>query len=151
MSSKSHVTMVSERCKVCGDLYDSNTIALATRFNSNGELVTPFDDTNTWMGDWGICPEHQEQHDDGFFFLVGVKADDTAKTGGTLKPAEADRSGEMCAIKRDLARELFDNISIDDGELMAFVDQRVIDTLHEWKASGTEKAARQEAEQEGAS
>lgn len=118
--SKSHVSMEQHICKVCGHTYDTGNILLDKRLRESME-------THTVTGA-GLCPDHQKLYDEGFVALVGVdESKSRVGAGGTIKPEDAYRTGEVAHIRREAAWVL--NIPIPDGIPLVFCDPAVISQL----------------------
>jgi hypothetical protein len=108
------VTMDHKLCIVCGNRYNSGDILLS----SLSPVVTPTG--------WGLCDEDEQLRKDGFLALVEAKNIPT--NGDVMKPEDADRTGRVAHIKREVLTRVF-NCPIPDGAPVAFVEVGVIDKL----------------------
>lgn len=124
MTAKSYVTMEAKMCPVCGEITGTNSILLDTRLQERFDHET--------VTGWGLCPEHSAQQEEGYVFLIGAEAPANGKD--VLMLEEANRTGEVIAIKREVAESIFDREILP----IQFVDSEVIDMLR--------KAARYENE-----
>ena len=113
--SKSYVGMGYEVCPVCGE-HHTETILLDKRLKATLEQSNC-----TGMS---FCPEHQKQHDDGYVFLIEVS---NQNTSSTLKPSDANRTGNYAAMKREAFSQVFDT-NIGDKPIV-FVEVGVLDAL----------------------
>lgn len=129
MSDKSHVSMEQKICPVCGVKFETDALLLDTRIRTvkdrtghrRRELMQSMD-RYTVTG-WKLCDEHQAQSDDGFLHLVEIDPDKSSGKGVD----EVHRTGNLAALKRDVARNLFD---IDVGDHpMVFIEPGVIEIL----------------------
>ena len=102
MSDKSHVSLEQRVCIVCGKPYDTGCILLDRR------LRQVFN-THTTTG-WGLCPEHQKLHEEGFIALIECDAEKSGNPapGGTVKPENAHRTGLIAQIRREAFSKVFD-------------------------------------------
>jgi len=120
--SKSHVSMEQKQCPVCGIVFDSGAILLDTRI-VNGKLRESMEhDTITG---YGLCPEHQELFDKGYIALVEATS---PSSGANLKPHEANRTGIICYLRREIADDVF-NVKLSETIPMVFVEPGVIEKL----------------------
>lgn len=112
-----HVATGKRVCKVCGDgLLHKQRLAIPDEHKLTG---------------WGYCPEHQQQIDDGFVFLL--EADNAIPKGDNpvLQADTARRTGRYIAMRRALFNDLFD--APHDG-YSSFIDVEgfeMIIALHE--------------------
>lgn len=113
--TKSYVGMGYEVCPVCG-IHHTETVLLDKRLKDTLEQSNC---TGT-----SFCHVHQEQHNNGYIFLLEVTNEGE---GAVLKPAEAKRTGNYAAIKREVFNQIFD-IDINDKPI-AFVQVGVLDAL----------------------
>jgi hypothetical protein len=124
MGEKSFVTMVQNVCLVCCVPFDTGDLLMDTRI-IGGKLRNTFE-RNTITG-WGLCPEHKKLHEDGFVALV--EANPPKKyPQANLKPEDADRTGNICHLRRTVADDIF-NVKLDPKLPMIFVEPGVIDKL----------------------
>ena len=109
-------------CPVCGKVHtDSKDTGILIH---KGLREIP--DEKTVTG-YALCKEHQEQVDDGFIHLVEVdESKSTLRENGNLNPEDAYRTGKLCAIKKEVALQIFDTKKLPE---MVFVDGEVIDKI----------------------
>lgn len=126
---KSHVTMEQHVCIVCGNTFDTENILLDKQLRAKFE-------TYTLTGN-SICEKCQSLLDDNYIALVSVK---NIEKRNTLKQEEANRTGELTWIKREVFDQIFD-IKAKDLPMM-FVEPEVITTvknlMHEAKENADE-------------
>lgn len=97
---KSYVTLEQNVCPVCGKTFDTGAILMDKRLQDRF-------DHHTTTG-FSLCPEHQAQADDGFIFVVGCdESKSKRQPNGLIKPQDAYRTGEVCAIKKEVAAQIF--------------------------------------------
>lgn len=94
------VALEQRQCVVCGSLYETGNLLMDTR------LRNVFDGKHACTG-LGMCPEHQKYVDDGYIICIEV-SNQPGKNGEALKPEDADRTGNICFIKKEAACEIFD-------------------------------------------
>jgi hypothetical protein len=117
---KSHVSMEQHKCLVCAKDFDTGTILLDRQLRQRFEHTT--------LTGWGLCPEHEKLHQEGYIALIGA---DDAKSehepNGTIKPEAAWRTGDVIHMKF----EAFDRIiSIPRGRhSFMFCDPAVIEKI----------------------
>ena len=118
---KSYVTMEQNVCPVCGKAFGTGAILIDKRMKDRFER-------NTVTGH-SLCPEHQAQADEGFVFLIAADPSQskTSLDGSKMKLADAYRTGEVCAIKRETTALIF-NCKID---LINFCEPGVIEAIKE--------------------
>ena len=119
--SNDFVAMETNRCPVCGIEHSYNCGIL---LNKRMKKIK-----NTCSG-ISLCEEHSKQKEDGYIFLIEVDPDKSnPTTKGMLKEEEAYRTGNMMAIKKHVAEQVFhDKINTD----IIFIDQDVFNRLEEW-------------------
>jgi hypothetical protein len=113
---KSYVTMEQNVCKACGKTFSTDALLLDRGLRERFEKET--------LTGWGICPDDQAKLDEGYVILVGANP---PQRGNTLQPGDADRTGEILYMKRELADDMF-NVKIDS---IAFIEPEVIEMLKE--------------------
>lgn len=116
MSDKSHVTMEQRVCVVCGKLFDTGAILLDRQLRARFDRQT--------VTGWGMCPEHQKLIDDGYVALVSTIP---PRVGSTVRPEDADRTGRLAFLKRDVWERIFTVPLPAKG--VAFVSDEVLDHL----------------------
>jgi hypothetical protein len=116
---KSYVTLEQQVCVVCGKTFDTNSLLLDTH-------MKPVFDRHTVTG-WGLCPEHEEKHKEGYIALVCI---DHEKSKAPYTPASVYRTGTVVHVRRHAARKIFNGISDENLERpMAFCDEDVVEML----------------------
>lgn len=118
-SEKSHVSMERKVCFVCGTEFDTNSLLLDKRLRNSMERYT--------VTGYGICPEHQKQLDDGYVMLIGV-LNQAPEDQRLLKPSEAQRSGRIAALHRDVWGRVFTGAELPKNGI-AFVEDAVLEHL----------------------
>lgn len=116
MSEKSHVSMVQHQCLVCLTTFNTGELLLHQR-------LSPVLDRHTVVGH-SLCPDCKKLHEDGFIAFVGVR---NSSQHERLTQKEAQRSGDIVHVRRELANDLF-NMKFDEQPL-SFCDQEVIEYL----------------------
>lgn len=119
---KSHVTMETNLCPVCGKEEDTGAILLDTRLRQQFEHRT--------ATGWGLCAEHRELYRDGY--LAIVEATNEPRHGDHMKAEDAVRGARIVHLRFTAAADLF-NIPIvgKDGRNvpMMFASPEVIDRV----------------------
>lgn len=116
MTTKSHVSMETHLCVVCGTEYETEAILLDRRVR---DILEP----KTCTG-WGMCPEHEAMKGDGYIALVEAKV---PPDGETLAPGDADRTGRICHVRESVWGQIFD--VPPPPKSMCFVEPGVIERL----------------------
>lgn len=127
---KSYVTMETAICPVCGKESETGAILLDQHLRDRFEMKTPTG--------WGLCPEHKKLEEDGFIALV--EAEHPPEGVVRMGPGEARRTGLICHLKREVARQIFDMGAAVDLPLI-FVEPGVIPKINSLIADA---AAREE-------
>ncbi len=109
MTEKSHVGMGFEVCPVCG-IEHTETVLLDRRMRNSLE-------PKSFTG-YSLCPEHVKQKEAGYFFLIVV---DNGGEHAHIKLHEADRTGELIAIRKSAWEDIFD-IPVPTTDF-AFIDK----------------------------
>lgn len=118
--TKSYVTMEQQVCLICTKTFDSGTLLIDRRLRETFE-------TYTTTG-WGLCPEHEKLHKDGFIALVGVDPE----RGGTSDPNKVYRTGTIVHLKCSVWDNIFSTpLPTADGEPvpLAFTSDEVLEHL----------------------
>jgi len=128
VDDKSYVSLEQHLCVVCASPFDTGSILLDRRLRSSMER-------HTTTG-WGLCPEHQRLHAEGFVALVEC---DPQRSGvpsskGQMKPEQAYRTGRLAHLKRDAFARAF-NVAIAADQPVVFVEPGVIERLQAMVAS----------------
>ena len=132
MTDKSHVSMEQHRCIVCGQEYDTGAILLDRRLRDSLERTT--------LTGNGLCPEHEQLHDDGYVALVECDQERTRTDGDTVKPENAYRTGNIAHVRRSVWPHIFDSEApTKDGEPlpMVFIEIGVIAELQKKQPEAT--------------
>jgi len=116
--SKSYVTLEQEACVVCGQEFDTGSLLLDT------QLKERFD-RHTVTG-WGMCPTCEQLKTEGFIALIGAQN----TPDSSIKPEDADRTGELLFIKLEAFKEIFKVPPPKKG--IAFVTPEVCAQIKEW-------------------
>ena len=114
---KSYVGLGVAICPVCGKEHDEVVLM-------DKRLLPTLKYKN--FTEWKLCPDDQEKTDE---FLALVEVSNVPVNGKTLKPSEANRTGNIAHIRRTAAEHAF-SIPVSTL-LMVFVDQGVIPKLQE--------------------
>ena len=94
------VALEQRQCVVCGKLYETGNLLMDTRFRND------FENRHACTG-LGMCPEHQKYVDDGYVICLEV-SNQPGENGDVMRPEEAERTGNICFIKKEAANEIFD-------------------------------------------
>lgn len=114
--SKSYVSLEKKACPVCGRKHAVGFLLDRRLKNSlESETVTGYD----------MCETCGEQINNGYLALICVKNDGE---GQTLKMEEADRTGELAFIPREIATEIF-NMPLKDDQNIVFIDEMALQNL----------------------
>lgn len=122
MDSKSYVSLEQHLCIVCATPFDTGSILLDRRLRASMRH-------HTTTG-WGLCPEHQRLHSEGFVALVEC---DPQRSGapsgdGQMKPEQAYRTGQLAHLRREAFSQVF-NVTIRADQPVVFVEPGVIEQL----------------------
>ena len=75
---------------------------------------------------YGLCEEHDRLNQEGYIMLVAAK---NPADKATMQVGEAERTGEVAAIKREVFMQLF-NVPAAQAQLpMVYVEPEVIEVL----------------------
>lgn len=113
-----HVAMAQHICGICGSVHEHNTEVLIPK------RLKDIPDDKRITG-YGLCEEHDKLFKDGYIALIGANAPEGTDT---LKNEEADRTGDLVYLKREVFKYIF-GTEISDGLPMVFVDPEVIQIL----------------------
>ena len=114
--TKSYVSMEQNVCLVCAKTFDTNAILINKHLRENMERYT--------VTGWGLCPEHQKLHEDGYVALVVIDPD---RSPFPYKPKTVYRLGKVMHIKRSVWAKIFDT-SAPEGP-MAFCGDDLVEKL----------------------
>jgi len=122
MDEKSHVSLEQQLCLVCGATFDTGSILLDRRMRASMHR-------HTTTG-WGLCPEHQRLHEQGFVALVECdpRRGSVSSAAKRLRPDQAYRTGRLAHIRREAFAQVFD-VAIDAAQPVVFVEPGVIERL----------------------
>ena len=125
MTDKSHVGMEQKVCHICGVTYDTGAILLDKRLRNSldPKVVTG----------WGMCDECGAKIGDDYIALVEV-AEPPAWMRDTLKPDEANRTGNIAWVKRHVFRAIFNRPDTGENDKplsMVFVQPGLIEQLQQ--------------------
>ncbi len=93
-----HIAKGLHQCPICGVEHAHNMEIL---------LHKQLKDIEDKVIGYGLCEEHDKQEKDGFIFFIEIE-DPEDPTRDKLKPEEANRTGLIMFLKRELANDLFD-------------------------------------------
>ncbi len=118
--NKSHVTMVTRICVVCGNEYSTNEIALDTK-------PRKIFHRSTCMG-WGECPEHKTLLDQDNVAMVEI---DVSKSvvheNSKIKKGEEYRTGRVAIVDRPSLQKIV-NMDISSHRVV-MIDKSQFDEL----------------------
>ncbi len=121
MDDTSYVSMEQHLCAVCGVPYDTGNLLLDRRLRASMAR-------HTTTG-WGLCPEHQRLHSEGYVALVEC---DLRRRGdaavGRMRPEQAYRTGRIAHLRREVFGQVFD-VPVAADQAMVFVEPGVIERL----------------------
>jgi hypothetical protein len=120
MTDKSYVTLERKVCPACGIEHNSGAILMDNRMRDRFEPST--------VTGWGLCDDDAAKVEEGFVILVGANAPDGADT---LTPSNADRTGDLMYLRREVAENMFNIPEVPD---MVFVAPEVVDMLKKMAA-----------------
>lgn len=122
MSEKSHVTLESQVCAVCGKTFDTGALLLDRR-------LRPIFERKTCTG-IGLCPEHEQLYRQGYIALVECDLTKSGVTASTqeIKPEQAYRTGRLVHLTREEFNQFFD-IECPPAMPMVYVEPGVIERL----------------------
>lgn len=113
---KSHVSMEQHVCLVCGVTFDTGSILLDRRLKASMESHT--------VTGWGLCPEHEKMHEDGYVALVECEGE---QAGSSVRPEDARRTGQVAHIRRSAWPNVFDSQAPESP--VVFCEKGLIDKL----------------------
>ena len=122
MNDKSHVSLEQHLCLVCATAFDTGSLLLDRRLRASmGRHTTT---------GWGLCPEHERMHSDGFVALVECdpQRSGARSSDGQLKPEQAYRTGRLAYLRRTVFAEVFD-VTIALDQPVVFIEPGVIEKL----------------------
>lgn len=123
MNDQSYVSLEQHLCLVCGAPFDTGNLLLDKRLRASIKH-------HTTTG-WGLCPEHQRLHAEGFVALVEC---DPQRSGspsgdGRMKPEQAYRTGRLAHLKREVFARVFNVPIAAADQPCVFVEPGVIEQL----------------------
>lgn len=120
----SHVSLERNLCKVCFDEFNTNAILIDNLLRNSLERTT--------LTGWGLCPDCQKLHDDGYVAIIGV-SNKGVKSQTMLTPNDANRTGDIAHLRRSVWEQILHTpIPVDeDGNphVFVFADVEVISAL----------------------
>lgn len=119
--NKSYVSLEQAQCPICGNIFDTGSLIMDTRLRERFEMHTVTHNK--------LCKDCKKLKDDGFIALVEVT---NGQAGKTLKPNDANRTGQIAHIKRAVWSKVFGSEPPDLD--MVFVEKGVIAKLMEMQA-----------------
>lgn len=116
--TKSHVSMETAVCPVCGIEHETGAILFDLRLlpSMEGRTATR----------WAMCPEHKKLFDDGFVAMVEAAAPSASTTA--LKQEDARRTGRLMHMKVAVFERLF---GAPPRGGMVFIEPGVIERVQE--------------------
>ncbi len=122
MDDKSYVSLEQHLCVVCATPFDTGSVLLDRRLRASMRH-------HTTTG-WGLCPEHQRLHSEGFVALVECDPQRSgAPSGGwQMKPEQAYRTGLLAHLRREAFTRVF-NVAIAADQPVVFVELGVVEQL----------------------
>jgi len=119
--------MEQKICVVCTTKVNTNSILLDTRLHEDR-----FKEQYAVTG-WTLCPTCTGKKEQGYVALVGALPPHSGpRQYISLKPEDANRTGEIVHIKKELMLRLFNLPPVPDGEEyppLLFVEPSVISAL----------------------
>lgn len=112
---KSYVTLERKVCPACGKEFDTGALLMDTRLRDRFNKHT--------LTGWGLCPDDAAKVAEGYVILVGANA---PEHGSTVRVEDADRTGDLLYLRREVAESIFNLPEIPD---MVFVDPEVVTLL----------------------
>lgn len=114
--TKSYVSVEQNVCLVCAKTFDTNALLLNKHLRKSMEERT--------VTGWGLCPEHQKLHDDGYVALVAIDQD---RSPLPHKLDSVYRLGGVAHVRRSVWQDIF-NCPPPEGP-MAFCDESLVEKL----------------------
>lgn len=124
---KSYVSMEHHVCVICGTEFQTNNILMDKRLKESMEPTT--------ITGYGLCPEHQKLHDEGYIALIAVDPNLS-----TNKPKNnminglhgVHRTGAVAHVRREAAKRIF-NCALPEDPFM-YCEPEVISMLEQMQA-----------------
>ena len=119
---KSYISVEVKVCEICGSEWETNSILLDKRLKESMESKT--------ITGYGLCPEHQKLHDEGYIALIAVDESRSSNKpkNNIIKGLDGIyRTGNIAFIKREAAKKVFD-CEIPSGPFM-YCEDEVINML----------------------
>lgn len=116
MTSKSHVGMGYDICPICGTKHNECVLLdkhLKETLERENQMAV------------ALCPEHAAMRKE---YIALVEVFNAPPSGDTLKPHEAQRTGQVAHIKRVAAKQIF-NVPMPDDLAFVYVEVGVIEQL----------------------
>lgn len=118
---KSYVTLETNQCSICGNIFDTGNLLLDRRLRESFEHKT--------LTDHSLCPDCNKLYLDGYIALIGCDESKSDKLpNGTIKFESAYRTGNILHVKKDAWVKIF-NIAIPESKFV-FTTDEVIQQLN---------------------
>jgi hypothetical protein len=127
--TKSHVSLETKVCPVCGVVFETDAILLDTRLKDSLE-------SRTTTG-YKLCPKHQEEFEAGYLHLVVAESED--KTSKVIKIEDALYTGEIISIKRDVLSKII-NVDLDPKIPFVYIEPEAANIIKEMAGLTEDKA-----------
>lgn len=114
MSDKDFVAMEINICPVCGETHTHNTGILLHK------QLKEIPEKNKITG-YGLCESDEKRFKEGYLALIVIK---NGSKDQKIKFEDADRTGTIIHVKRDVFANMVDTPIKDDEELM-FIDEEM--------------------------
>lgn len=121
--SNNFVAMEQNMCPVCGMIHTHNTGILI-----NKHLQEIHKDKT--ITDYGLCEEHDKLFQEGYIALIVADENSHISSNGNLKMENANRTGELVHMKRDVFNDIL-STKISNDQEMIFIDKELFDKLNE--------------------
>ncbi len=114
------VAMGTNICEVCGCEFESGEVLLHKNLREIPK--------NKRCTGWGICPEHQKLHSEGYLALVEATSDNPSSQ--TLTQETAIRTGRIIHMKYDVADKML-TPKVSRVHKMVFIDPDAFDMIYQ--------------------
>lgn len=115
---KSHVSMETSICPVCGEENETGNILLDTRLRERFDKYT--------STSWEMCASCQEKIDAGYIALIVAR---NPRGKDTLSNKDAHRTGEILFVRKTAFTDIFSADLPEHG--LAFLEESVAEALKE--------------------
>jgi len=120
MSDKSYVALEQKICYICSRKYDTGDLLLDQKLRNKFEMHEV-----TGMGKCKDCVEKT-----GDNYIAAVVSEDVTPGQALLKNKDAERTGEIYWLRKEVFFTIFD-VNQDDIKEMVFIDSGVAEKLKE--------------------